>query len=325
MNRSWLGIVFAATIAAVVISPQKGLARAQQPDPGVAAEQTPADEAPEGEEASPCAALAPQRLGGVLSAVPRYGSTYVLVVPDRLAATVPGPTAPAVGGLHVGVTGGDASREVARSLGIANIDEYPVSATAPSQLLQDVKDGKLDAGVLWAPLAGLGILELGLDGVVSVYTVDKPHPAPASLHAASISDPCASAIADELDVNGVLPAELLVTVELRDLLSHGAPKFDLAQARDGAPLFNDTCARCHGPDAVADPKGLAPVDLRLSVRRFSYPGFHYIVLNGRPLKSMPGFRGTVTDEQIALIYQYLKARSNNVLPASSQTPATPAE
>ena len=116
----------------------------------------------------------------------------------------------------------------------------------------------------------------------------------------------------------MLPAELLVPVDFRSLLTRTAPAFDLAQAREGGPLYNQACSKCHGPDAVADPKGLAPVDLRISIGRFSYPGFHFIILNGRPDRSMPPLRGTVTDEQIGLIYQYLKARTENMLPAASR-------
>ena len=71
-----------------------------------------------------------------------------------------------------------------------------------------------------------------------------------------------------LEINGVLPAELLVTVEIRDLLSRRPPPFDLGDARAGRELFNQACSKCHGPEAVADPKGLAPVDLRLSIARF---------------------------------------------------------
>jgi mono/diheme cytochrome c family protein len=330
MRRTWLGVVFAGMAVAAFICGESGSARAQQavtqtdtmqtaqPAP-VAAEPAPAEAA----APSPCAAVDAQALSGILSAVPRYGSTWVLIVPQRLAETIPNATAPGVKTLHVGVMAGTVAGDVARAIGITNIEEAPFNASAPSQLLADVRDGKLDAAVMWAPLAGLGILNLGLDGLVSVYTVDKPHAAPASMHAAPVaaSDPCVIGIAEELDVSGTLPAELLASVEIRDLLDRRPPKTDIAQARQGGVLFNTTCARCHGVDAVADPHGLAPVDLRLSIRRFSYPGFHYIVLNGRPQKSMPPFRGTLTDEQIPLIYQYLRARSNNALPATQATPA----
>jgi mono/diheme cytochrome c family protein len=36
-------------------------------------------------------------------------------------------------------------------------------------------------------------------------------------------------------------------------------------------------------------------------------------MNGRPQKGMPPLRGTVSEEQIALIFQYLQARSKNLI------------
>lgn len=260
------------------------------------------------------------KLAGVLSLVPKYGSTYVLVVPQRLAEQVPGPAAPGLKTIEVGVQGGTAGVDVARALGLTRIKEYPIDLAASAQPLEDVKDQKLDAAIMWAPLAGLALIELGLDDQVAVFAVDRPHDAPTALHAPAVPgtvEPCAAAIADDLDSNGVLPAELLVPVNIRTLLSRRAPAFSLSAASEGGPLFNQVCSKCHGPDAVADPHGLAPVDLRISAPRFSYPGFLYIILNGRPEKSMPPLRGTVTEDQIALIYQYLKARSQKLLPGGS--------
>jgi len=254
------------------------------------------------------------RIPAVLGGVPRYGSTYVLVVPQRNAGRAPSPDAPGVKTLKIGVQAGTPAVDVARAIGVTNIKEYPLDVATAAQPLQDVKDGSLDAAILWAPLAGLAIIELGLDGQVSVFTVDKPRPGPSSLRggaagaAAGAAEPCAAAIADELEISGVLPAELLATVEIRDLLARRPGPFDPGVARQGGEVFNQVCAKCHGQDAVADPKGLAPVDLRMSVTRFSFAGFTYIVLNGRPEKSMPPLRGTVTDEQIEQVYQYLKAR-----------------
>ena len=258
------------------------------------------------------------RLPGVLSAVPRYGSSYVLVVPQRLAGRVPRADAPGLKEIEVGVHAGTPGIDVARALGLTRVREYPLDRSAPAQPLADVKDGKLDATILWGPLAGVGIIELGLDGQVAVFTVDKPHAAPGALHAEPVNHPCVAAIADELDANNVLPAELLVPVDIRPLLTRKPPPVDLAQARQGGPVYNEACAKCHGPDAIADPRGLAPVDLRITTPRLSYAGFVYIILNGRPERSMPPLRGTVTEEQIALIYQYLKARTEKVLPAGSQ-------
>lgn len=305
MRHRWLGAA-AAGAAMVVIGGFGVRARGQETPPA------PSDPAA-------CHGVLEQasRLPGVLSGVTRYGATYVLVVPQRLAEKVPNAASPGVKDLEVGIQAGSAGREVATALGIAKIREYGSDA-APAQPLQDIKDAKLDAAILWAPLAGAAILELGMDADVSMYAVDRPRSAPASFRTASSNDPCSAAIRDELDAGGVLPAELLVAVDVREVIrTRHAPQFDIEQARQGGPLFNQICSRCHGANAVADPHGLAPVDLRISITRFSFAAFNYIVLNGRPSKSMPPFRGSVSDDQIRLIYQYLKARGTNLLPAET--------
>jgi len=294
-----LGILALTAAMAQVAADANGVRAQAQPTPDPAA----------------CKGLlsSPDRIAPVLSGVPKYASTYVLVVPQRLADRVPVADAPGVKEIEVGVQSGTPALDVAGALGLTKIREYGLDLATAGLPLQDIADEKLDAAIMWAPLAGLAIIELGLEGAVSLFAVDRPRSAPALLHAEAVAHPCALAIADELDANGVLPGELLVPVDVRTLLTRQAPRFSLDAARNGEPLFNDACSKCHGPNAVADPKGLAPVDLRTSVRRFTYPGFLYIILNGRPEKSMPPLRGTVTEEQVALIYQYLKARSNSLL------------
>jgi mono/diheme cytochrome c family protein len=286
---------------------------------GVIAQQPPAGQAPPADPASCKGMLArTEALPGLLSAVPRYRASYVLVVPERLAAKVPGPDAPGMKEIEVGVQSGTPGADAARAIGVAKTREYPLALQTAIQPLRDIKDGKLDAAILWAPLAGLGIIELELDGQVAIYTVDKPREAPALLRAAATPGPCANAVLDVLDANGVLPAELLTTVDLRTIIGRKPPAFDLEQARAGRPVYNQYCSKCHGPEAVADPAGLAPVDLRITTSRLSYSGFVFIILNGRPERSMPPLRGTISEEEIALIYQYLKARIENRLPGSSQ-------
>jgi mono/diheme cytochrome c family protein len=310
MHKTIAGFILIGA-AATFLAPLT-TARLQEAPPASVEAQQESDET-----ATPCQGIDPTRMAGVLRGVPRYGATYVLVVPQRLASTITAANSPGVKDLHVGVQGASAAGDAARAAGIANTTEYAYDASTPFQLVQDVADGKVDAAVMWAPLAGLAIIQLGLDGAVSAYSIDRPHEIPPAFAAAAASDACSSAVADELDVSGVLPAELLVPVEIRPMLAMRAPAFDLAEARQGEAPFNEVCARCHGADAVADPHGLAPVDLRMSIRRFSYPGYRYIVQNGRPQKSMPPLRGTVTDEQIRLIYQYLKARSNHILTSAN--------
>jgi hypothetical protein len=73
--------------------------------------------------------------------------------------------------------------------------------------------------------AGAAIIDLGLDDKVSIYSVDRPKPAPAELSGApgSQANACGAAIADDLDSFGVLPAELLVPVNLRSMLNTPPP------------------------------------------------------------------------------------------------------
>jgi mono/diheme cytochrome c family protein len=74
------------------------------------------------------------------------------------------------------------------------------------------------------------------------------------------------------------------------------------------------CARCHGDDAVA---GVVAPDLRKSVSSgaANEATFHSIVKAGRRTRGMPGFQGTLSDEQISAIYAYVAARAKGRLPA----------
>jgi len=74
------------------------------------------------------------------------------------------------------------------------------------------------------------------------------------------------------------------------------------------------CARCHGDDAVG---GIVAPDLRGSVAkgRVDESSFHAVVADGRRDKGMPGFKGTLADDQIKKIFAYVKARGKGEIPA----------
>ena len=74
----------------------------------------------------------PARLAGVLSLVPKYGSTYVLVVPQRLADKVPNADAPGLKTIEVGIHGGTAGVDVARALGLTRVREYALDLGTPA-------------------------------------------------------------------------------------------------------------------------------------------------------------------------------------------------
>ena len=78
----------------------------------------------------------------------------------------------------------------------------------------------------------------------------------------------------------------------------------------GYALFNSECYRCHGTDAIG---GLTAPDLRASLKDgMTREQFISITLNGRP--GMPPWRGYLERKDVEAIYEYVKARSVNVLP-----------
>jgi mono/diheme cytochrome c family protein len=81
---------------------------------------------------------------------------------------------------------------------------------------------------------------------------------------------------------------------------------DAAAAEAGHQLFNETCAHCHGPNAVT---GLTERNLRhLQLRYGDHMAetFHTTVLQGRLEKGMPTWEGTLDEDTIWKIYTYLQ-------------------
>jgi cytochrome c553 len=258
----------------------------------------------------------PDKLMASLPAVPKYQKTYVLLLAGHAKDKITSPTSPDLAGLPIEINDEPQAIAVTESLHLANVRRVPVTGQSPAQPLVDLAAAKTEAAIMWGPLAGAGLIDLGLEDKVAVFSVDRPRDPPTEFgeHAAGPADDCASAIADDLDSFGVLPAELLVPVSIRSILGAPAPIFSMEDARRGEEAFEQNCAKCHGSHAVADPT-LAPVDLLRSIRRFQFVGFKYIVMNGRQQKGMPPLRGTVSEDQIASVYQYLRARSKSLLPA----------
>ena len=78
----------------------------------------------------------------------------------------------------------------------------------------------------------------------------------------------------------------------------------------GYTLFDSECYRCHGTDAIG---GLTAPDLRASLNAgMTREQFISITLGGRP--GMPPWRGYLERKDVEAIYEYVKARSVNVLP-----------
>ncbi|WHZ18173.1 MAG: c-type cytochrome [Rhodanobacteraceae bacterium] len=82
----------------------------------------------------------------------------------------------------------------------------------------------------------------------------------------------------------------------------------------GYEQFNAYCNRCHGDDAVGG--AYAAPDLRHSLTGgMTYQQFIDTAMAGRESKGMPSWAGFFTPEQIRDIYEYVKARSLDLVPA----------
>lgn len=80
---------------------------------------------------------------------------------------------------------------------------------------------------------------------------------------------------------------------------------------DGAAIFAEVCARCHGPEGTPDPGNVA----RLGVKDLADPALQLRlsdaeirrqIIKGSDNKQMPAFEGTLTEEQIAAIIAHVR-------------------
>ncbi len=92
------------------------------------------------------------------------------------------------------------------------------------------------------------------------------------------------------------------------LLSSNALAQEKSTAHEGWRQYMVHCARCHGDDAMGGP--MAP-DLRTSVSRgMNEQAFQAVVMEGRRATGMPGFKGVLSDAQVAAIHQYVAGRAS---------------
>jgi mono/diheme cytochrome c family protein len=114
---------------------------------------------------------------------------------------------------------------------------------------------------------------------------------------------------------GVAAGVLALATHDQPLASQDKPAARASKVEnEGWRQYMVNCARCHGDDAVG---GVMAPDLRKSVSSGagSEATFHSTVKGGRREKGMPGFKGTLSDDQISAIYAYVAARAKGGLPA----------
>jgi len=84
---------------------------------------------------------------------------------------------------------------------------------------------------------------------------------------------------------------------------------------EGWRQYSANCARCHGQDVLPNP---VAANLLASLAQGgpinSEQTFAQVVINGRPDKGMPAFKGMVTPDQTSAIYAYVKGRADKRIP-----------
>ncbi len=80
---------------------------------------------------------------------------------------------------------------------------------------------------------------------------------------------------------------------------------------DGAEIFKEVCARCHGGDGVPTKglvarTGVKPLTSARVRNELSDEDLRTRILNGSKSKSMPAFQGALTDDQLAAVVAHVR-------------------
>ncbi|HLU67640.1 MAG TPA: cytochrome c [Kofleriaceae bacterium] len=92
----------------------------------------------------------------------------------------------------------------------------------------------------------------------------------------------------------------------------GGCRREIAGGRaDGAAIYAEVCARCHGPDGVPDPSsvarlGVKPLTSEHVQERLSDEDIRQQILQGSRNRQMPSFAGALSDAQIEAIVQHVR-------------------
>jgi mono/diheme cytochrome c family protein len=103
----------------------------------------------------------------------------------------------------------------------------------------------------------------------------------------------------------------------------GACSTEVAGGRaDGAAIFSEVCARCHGPEGIPDPANVA----RIGVKPLNSPhvqghlsdeDIRQQILRGSRNKQMPAFAGALSDAQVRAIVAHVRTLGH---PTSAANP-----
>lgn len=117
---------------------------------------------------------------------------------------------------------------------------------------------------------------------------------------------------------GMTARSLLVALSV---LFGAACRDEIAGGRaDGAAIFSEACARCHGPAGVPDAAsvarlGVKPLTTDNVQHRLSDDDIRRQILQGSENKQMPSFAGALSDAQVAAVIRHIRTLRS---PAAAQ-------
>ncbi len=99
---------------------------------------------------------------------------------------------------------------------------------------------------------------------------------------------------------------------------------------DGATIFKEACARCHGGDGVptkgmAARTGVKPLNSERVLKVLSDEELRKQILNGSRSKTMPAFQGALSDEQVTAVIAHVRYLGTLTRPATVEQPGKPVQ
>jgi polar amino acid transport system substrate-binding protein len=210
-----------------------------------------------------------------------------------------------------------------------------VTVLTPEEGMRALAEGRADAAYLWGPSAGW-LNNHTYAGRYQVVPTEGPAMSwPIAIGFRRVDAALRERIQGELDGLGPWlgelaakygfpsgapvrlaamtdePIRLAVAGGITGMLAQAAAPAQKAEASNeadvmrGRELFNSNCAHCHGPEAASPDKR---IDLRRLRKRYGEKMdelFSTSVLNGRPDKGMPMWKGVISEGEIASIKAFI--------------------
>ncbi len=142
----------------------------------------------------------------VLPSVSDYQSTYVMVSHDEIISL------DSLGEKKVGVHSGEPTTEIIGKHQLKNLTNYELDLNKLGDIVTDVYEKKIDAAIVWAPIAGFFSLETDKERTLKMVSVSESASSPAMFSGQTPSETgfvgrCATVVGFVLQLYGIQPVK----------------------------------------------------------------------------------------------------------------------